>query len=134
MGRGEPQREPRQHGVNDAEPDGQVAHPAAPASFQRHDQRAQPRLTVSRLFALRDDGLAVGGLTVRGLVTARAAGSLGWRGGRLDTHDVFWLSARSNGNRMTSRIDGWPVSVIVKRSMPIPRPAAGGIPCSSARM
>src|SRR5256886_5842784 len=37
------------------------------------------------------------------------------------------------GNRMTSRIDGWLAKSITRRSMPIPSPAAGGIPYSSAR-
>src|SRR5439155_24549916 len=37
------------------------------------------------------------------------------------------------GNRMTSRIDGWLAKSITRRSMPIPSPAAGGIPSSSAR-
>ena len=33
---------------------------------------------------------------------------------------------------MTSRIDGCPVSSIVRRSMPMPSPAVGGMPTSSA--
>ena len=44
---------------------------------------------------------------------------------------AHWL--RRSGKRMTSRIDGWFVSIIASRSMPIPKPAAGGMPCSSAR-
>src|SRR4051812_48762695 len=37
-------------------------------------------------------------------------------------------SGRSWGNRMTSRIDFTPLKIIVRRSMPIPSPAVGGIP------
>ena len=43
------------------------------------------------------------------------------------------FSGRISGNRMTSRIDGWSVSSITRRSMPIPSPAVGGRPYSSAR-
>src|SRR5207253_10782765 len=42
-------------------------------------------------------------------------------------------SGRRCGNRMTSRIDGALVKSITRRSMPIPSPAAGGMPYSSAR-
>ena len=42
-------------------------------------------------------------------------------------------SGRSRGNRMTSRIDGWLAKSMTSRSMPIPSPAAGGMPYSSAR-
>src|SRR6185369_9959443 len=42
-------------------------------------------------------------------------------------------SGRISGNRITSRIDGWPVSSMTTRSTPTPSPAAGGMPTSSAR-
>ena len=38
------------------------------------------------------------------------------------------------GNRMTSRMELEPVSSMTSRSMPMPSPAAGGMPYSSARM
>src|SRR5437867_8425708 len=41
-------------------------------------------------------------------------------------------SGRTFGNRITSRIDGESVRIIVTRSTPIPIPPAGGIPCSRA--
>jgi len=43
-------------------------------------------------------------------------------------------SGRSIGKRITSRIDWQFVRSMVNRSMPTPRPPAGGIPCSSATM
>ena len=43
------------------------------------------------------------------------------------------LFGRSRGKRITSRIDSAPVSSMVRRSIPMPIPPAGGIPCSSAR-
>ncbi len=43
-------------------------------------------------------------------------------------------SGRRCGNRMTSRIDGLSVSNMTSRSTPMPQPAVGGRPCSSARM
>jgi len=43
-------------------------------------------------------------------------------------------SGRSCGNRMTSRMVGAPVSSMTRRSMPMPSPAVGGRPYSSARM
>src|SRR5204863_23266 len=42
-------------------------------------------------------------------------------------------SGRMCGNRMTSRIEGESVKNMTSRSMPTPRPAAGGMPYSSAR-
>ena len=42
-------------------------------------------------------------------------------------------SALIVGNRITSRIDGWFVSSIQRRSMPMPSPPVGGMPYSSAR-
>ena len=48
----------------------------------------------------------------------------------------WWVrhhSGRMSGNRMTSRIEGWSVSSMISRSMPIPSPAVGGMPYSSAR-
>jgi hypothetical protein len=45
----------------------------------------------------------------------------------------FAMGFRS-GNRMTSRMDCAFVKSIASRSMPIPSPAVGGMPCSSARM
>ncbi len=38
------------------------------------------------------------------------------------------------GKSSTSRIDGESVKIITRRSMPIPSPAVGGIPYSSARI
>lgn len=37
------------------------------------------------------------------------------------------------GKNSTSRIDSWLVIIMAKRSIPIPRPAVGGIPYSMAR-
>src|SRR5262249_49396275 len=42
-------------------------------------------------------------------------------------------SGRSCGKRITSRIEVAPVSSMTRRSMPIPAPAVGGMPYSSAR-
>ena len=42
-------------------------------------------------------------------------------------------SGRSSGKRTTSRMEGELVKSIASRSMPIPSPAVGGMPCSSAR-
>src|SRR2546427_2101673 len=42
-------------------------------------------------------------------------------------------SGRRCGKRITSRIEVAPVSSMTRRSMPMPSPAVGGIPCSSAR-
>ena len=36
------------------------------------------------------------------------------------------------GNRITSRMLSWPRSIMHRRSMPMPMPPAGGMPCSSA--
>src|SRR5207249_2142416 len=44
-----------------------------------------------------------------------------------------YFSGRSCGKRITSRMDVWLVSSMTSRSMPIPSPAVGGMPCSSAR-
>ena len=38
----------------------------------------------------------------------------------------------SCGNRMTSRMLSWPSSIMHRRSMPMPMPPAGGMPCSRA--
>ncbi len=46
----------------------------------------------------------------------------------------FPASGLSRGKRMTSRMDAEWVSAMTSRSIPIPKPAAGGIPCSRARM
>jgi len=43
-------------------------------------------------------------------------------------------SGRSSGKRMTSRIEGESVSTMVRRSMPMPSPAVGGMPWQRARM
>jgi len=43
-------------------------------------------------------------------------------------------AALSCGKRITSRIDGLSVKSITRRSMPMPSPAVGGSPYSSARM
>ena len=37
------------------------------------------------------------------------------------------------GKRTTSRMVGAPVSIMMRRSMPMPMPPAGGMPCSRAR-
>ena len=42
-------------------------------------------------------------------------------------------SGRNTGNKITSRIDRLPVNSITNRSIPTPRPPAGGIACRSAR-
>ena len=42
-------------------------------------------------------------------------------------------SGRMWGNRITSRIEGEPVSSIASRSIPTPQPPVGGRPCPSAR-
>src|SRR5262249_9913398 len=42
-------------------------------------------------------------------------------------------SGLSRGNRITSRIDGWFANIMSSRSIPMPSPAAGGMPSSSAR-
>ena len=44
------------------------------------------------------------------------------------------VSGRICGKSNTSRIEGESVNNITKRSIPIPSPAVGGIPCSSAVM
>ena len=44
------------------------------------------------------------------------------------------LFGRMSGNKMTSLIDWLLVSNITSLSTPTPSPAAGGKPCSSARM
>lgn len=50
----------------------------------------------------------------------------------------FSFSLSSNflsvGNKMISRIESWPVSIIIIRSIPIPIPPVGGIPLSIASM
>ena len=43
-------------------------------------------------------------------------------------------SLRKCGNSSTSRMFGESVRIMIKRSMPIPQPPAGGMPYSSARM
>ena len=43
-----------------------------------------------------------------------------------------YFSGRSRGKRMTSRMEGESVRSITSRSMPMPSPAAGGMPCSRA--
>jgi len=47
--------------------------------------------------------------------------------------DARSTAGRISGNRITSRIDGWSVSSMTRRSMPIPSPAVGGNPYSRAR-
>src|SRR5205823_7416445 len=42
---------------------------------------------------------------------------------------VHVYSGLKSGNKITSRIEGWFVSIIASRSMPMPNPAAGGMPC-----
>src|SRR5581483_378812 len=48
-------------------------------------------------------------------------------------HRAHDFSGRSWGNRITSRIDAWFVKSMTRRSMPMPSPAVGGMPYSSAR-
>ena len=43
-------------------------------------------------------------------------------------------SGRSSGNKITSRMEWESVNSMVSRSMPMPSPAVGGMPCASARM
>ena len=50
---------------------------------------------------------------------------------RPEGHQLF--SGRSSGNSITSRMLGWLVSIITSRSMPMPKPAVGAMPCSRAR-
>src|SRR5437016_13919831 len=40
------------------------------------------------------------------------------------------VCGRINGNRITSRMLSAPVSIMTRRSIPMPIPPAGGIPCS----
>src|SRR5260370_998649 len=47
---------------------------------------------------------------------------------------IHFGSGLSRGKRITSLIEGALVKSITRRSIPIPSPAAGGSPCSSARM
>jgi len=54
------------------------------------------------------------------------------RGGN-DSPHVLSASGRISGKRITSRIDCRSAISIVKRSMPTPMPAAGGMACSRAR-
>ena len=42
-------------------------------------------------------------------------------------------SGRMAGKRITSRMEGWPVSSMSSRSTPTPSPPVGGIPYSRAR-
>ncbi len=51
-----------------------------------------------------------------------------WEGG-----EGHWASGRSRGKRMTSRMEAALVNIITSRSIPSPKPAVGGIPCSRAR-
>jgi hypothetical protein len=51
---------------------------------------------------------------------------------RRSQSDGYSFFGRSNGNKITSRMDSAPVSSIVSRSIPRPKPPAGGMPCSSA--
>ena len=46
---------------------------------------------------------------------------------------LFTHSGLMSGNRMTSRMEGWSVSSMTRRSTPMPSPAVGGRPYSSAR-
>jgi hypothetical protein len=62
-----------------------------------------------------------------------------WRKGQtrflgLSHSSVAQSSRRRCGNRITSRMFGESVISIIKRSMPMPQPPAGGMPYSSARM
>ncbi len=55
-----------------------------------------------------------------------------WRNAKIVARQASSLF--SCGKRITSRIEGLSVNSITSRSMPMPSPAAGGIPYSSARM
>ena len=45
---------------------------------------------------------------------------------------VHHSSGRISGKARASRMEGWQVNAITRRSTPRPKPAAGGMPCSSA--
>src|SRR5690606_34895535 len=125
----QPEREaPEQEQANEEEPrdaDEQAAPPAAtePLDAQHEQPNEDDREEHAEPDAARPSERGPEPVEERrGL--ARDADALG--GGHPS-------SGRSKGKAITSRIEGWPVSAITSRSMPIPKPAAGGIPYSSAR-
>ncbi|KAF5035605.1 hypothetical protein DSECCO2_583860 [anaerobic digester metagenome] len=50
-----------------------------------------------------------------------------------EAHEPGAPSGRNSGNRITSRMEAWSVSSMTSLSMPMPSPAAGGMPYSRAR-
>ena len=131
----------------------QGRRPAPGTRIRRRPRSIQLPSRVGRKFRRRAAGVRYGG----GGVDAGGRQTLGLRigcdpdrgettladGGRNDgtrwwppvARDAGFGSAqrgRSMGKRITSRIDRWPDSSIVRRSMPIPSPPVGGIPCSTA--
>src|SRR5260221_13466014 len=67
------------------------------------------------------------------LQLGRAAHSIRIAPDELEGQHQPAVSGRITGNRITSRIDGWSVSNMTRRSMPMPRPPHGGSPYSTAR-
>ena len=49
-----------------------------------------------------------------------------------DLNALAYFFGLNSGNRITSRMDSAPVRSMVSRSIPRPKPPAGGMPCSSA--
>ena len=45
-----------------------------------------------------------------------------------EAHEPGAPSGRNSGNRITSRMEAWSVSSMTSLSMPMPSPAAGGMP------
>ncbi len=75
----------------------------------------------------------VGSLRVHSVSATRPPRDATVRTTRGRTRRIGYFSGRSRGKRMTSRMDGACVSAMTRRSIPMPNPAVGGIPCSSAR-
>ena len=96
-------------------------HDANAGTEDRRGGVARARAASSRL-------APPGGAAVRGRQGAPAAGA---RSCILSS--VTSVPGLRGGKRITSRIEAESVKSIVTRSMPIPSPAVGGIPCSSAR-
>ena len=100
------------------------------------DRRVRAGQPVEDLLDARRAGRAGHSLEREGGLRLRTRGDIHSRiipyGGIL-VKSARQASGLSCGNRMTSRIDGLSVSSITSRSMPIPSPAVGGRPDSSAR-
>jgi hypothetical protein len=65
---------------------------------------------------------------VQGLESGRRL-SAGHEGQGADSSpSAVFFSGRSSGNRITSRMEDEPVSSMVRRSIPMPSPAVGGMP------